>query len=675
MPYQVQVRSLMLIFATFCFLQGAAQVCTTLGQNPATAFPVCGTTDFRQDNVPICSSNNLFVPGCPDGANYANKNPFWYKFTCFEAGTIGFVITPNNLDDDYDWQLYDITGHNPDEVYTNRDIILSANWAATPGKTGSAASGRNRIECSSVPGDGVSPFSSMATMVKGHDYILLVSHFNDSQSGYVLSFGGGSGVITDPAEPHLDKAEPDCAGTKLRVKLNKKMKCSSLTSAGTEFTISPAAATVISASPANCNTAFDFDELELTLSNTLPNGSYKLVIKDGTDGTTLLDNCLRAIPVNENFAFEYLIPQPIFADSIGKPGCAPTYINLYFPKKISCNSVAPDGSDFRITGPSTVNIISAAGVCTNDLGNVIRIGFTQPIGSRGTYTLELKAGTDGTTVIDECGLPAPLHTLQFDCVDTVSARFTYSMLSGCRENTLTFSHDGQHQVNSWNWIFNGGTPVTTQTHQLVLPATSTNTVQLVVGNGVCSDTVSNIVELKNEVKAAFEIPPVICPEDPLVVTNKSQGDVDVWTWNFERLSTSNLKDPPPLMFPATNREAYYTIRLKAENRSLGCADSVKKTVTVLGNCFIAVPTAFTPNNDGINDYLFPNNALKAENMDFRVFNRWGQLVFQSREWTRKWDGKINGIPQGPGVFAWFLQYTHRDTKQQVVQKGTTTLIR
>src|SRR5690606_36791559 len=103
----------------------------TRGQTPSTAFPVCGTNIFQQKDVPICSSNDLFVPGCSgnDGAKYANKNPFWYKFTCYVSGTLGFQITPNNLSDHYDWQLYDITGLNPDQVYTNHNIIVRGTWA------------------------------------------------------------------------------------------------------------------------------------------------------------------------------------------------------------------------------------------------------------------------------------------------------------------------------------------------------------------------------------------------------------------------------------------------------------------------------------------------------------------------------------------------------------------
>src|SRR6266513_201248 len=84
-----------------------AQTCTNIGQTPESAFPVCGTDAFIQNTVPICGNINVPVP-CNDGAMYQNKNPYWYKFTCYQAGTFGFVITPFDLNDDYDWQLFDV---------------------------------------------------------------------------------------------------------------------------------------------------------------------------------------------------------------------------------------------------------------------------------------------------------------------------------------------------------------------------------------------------------------------------------------------------------------------------------------------------------------------------------------------------------------------------------------
>lgn len=649
--------------------------CTTLGQTPLTAFPVCGTTVFRQSTVPLCRNGDMVVPGCPTTDGYGDKNPFYYKFTCYVAGTLGFRITPLAADEDYDWQLFDITGRPLASIYTDASAVVAGNWSGTFGPTGASASGSTTLQCASVPANNTPSFAFWPTLIAGHEYLLMISHFTDGQSGYDLSFGGGTAVITDPKIPAMESVKPDCDGRTLTLKLNKKVKCNSLTGNGSEFSILPAVSTVISAVPDSCAFGFDFDEVVITLASPLPNGNYQLVINPGSDGNTLVDNCDNLIPSGQLVDFYYAIPQPIFADSIGKPGCAPDSVKIYFPKKIICNTISANGSDFTVSGPSPVTVVSAGGNCINNKTDYVVVRFASPIQVGGTYNLTLKAGDDGTVIIDECGIETPVHTLPFVTADTVNAGFTYSGKLGCRGDTLTFLHNGAHQVNSWNWVFNNGSPITTQSHTIIWPATSTNTVQLIVSNGVCRDTANETIILDNEVKADFSMDNVICPEDGLQVTNNSSGQIDAWLWRYDVIGTSNLENPPPFLFPTLNREAYYTVKLNVYNSVLNCTDSARKTLTVLDFCRIEVPTAFTPNNDGLNDYFRPHNALKALNYDFKVYNRWGQLVFQSRDWREKWDGRINGVLQNTGVFVWMLSYQHRDTKQPVFKKGTVTLIR
>jgi len=96
--------------------------------------------------------------------------------------------------------------------------------------------------------------------------------------------------------------------------------------------------------------------------------------------------------------------------------------------------------------------------------------------------------------------------------------------------------------------------------------------------------------------------------------------------------------------------------LRANHRA---ADTATRVVRVLSHCNIGIPSAFTPNGDGKNDYLYPLNALKAENLQFKVYNRMGQLVFATSYWTKKWDGRVNGVLQETGLYVWMLTYTHR----------------
>jgi gliding motility-associated-like protein len=645
-----------------------AQTCTNVGQTPESAFPVCGNEAFTQTNVPICGNINVPVP-CFDGASYQNKNPFWYKFSCYSTGSIGFIITPTDATDDYDWQLFDATGHNPSDVFTDATMFVSCNWSGEPGETGSSSAGNGTVVCS---GFNQPTFSSMATIYAGHEYLLLVSHFTNSQSGYQLVFDGGSAVITDPVLPALINVRPSCDGTALIVKTNKKVKCISIASNGSDFMLN-GPATITGAFTPACGSHFDTDSIILTLSNPIPIGNYTLTVQDGTDGNTLLDNCNRPIDPGNSVQFSVSPAAPTPMDSMATFPCATNKLQLIFRRPIRCNTVVP--TDFTVTGPQPVSV-TGIGSCGNiNLGFVITLNLSAPLLAGGLYQVHLQTGTDGNTIIDECGNQTPVSTLNFTVNPKPSADFTYPMRAGCRNDTITFSHNGNNGTNSWNWTFDNTITNTQQNAVQVYSASSQHVVKLIVSNGACKDTITKTIILDNKVVAEFETANIICPEDSALILNRTNGNVDSWSWIFGNGATSNLKDPTPAHYPPNGRESIYTIKLIAANTSLGCSDSLSHVIKVLSSCFIAVPSAFTPNGDGLNDYLYPINALKADGLEFKVFNRWGQLLFATKDWQRKWDGKTNGVAQAAGTYVWFLSFTHHDTGKKVFMKGITILIR
>ena len=134
------------------------------------------------------------------------------------------------------------------------------------------------------------------------------------------------------------------------------------------------------------------------------------------------------------------------------------------------------------------------------------------------------------------------------------------------------------------------------------------------------------------------------------------------------------KSPVSQKYLANNYEKEFLIRQIVTN-NLGCADTAYQNLKVLKSCYLAVPTAFTPNGDGINDFLFPINAFKAQNLEFKVFNRNGQLIYHSKDWLQKWNGTFNGEPQDSGVYVWTMRYKHADTGKKHFQKGSSVLIR
>ncbi len=679
----MRVKSTIPIFCFFVLiingLKAQTNSCSLLGQTPATAFPICATDTFTQSTVAICTNMIVTVKGCPSNtADYADKNPYWYRFTCFQSGTLSFLITPNDLLDDYDWQLYDVTGiSNLNTVYTNSNLFVVGNWSGSSGVTGASAKGHNTVECASAPQDNVNTFSSTPTLVQGHTYLLLVSHFSDNQSGYQLSFGGGTAVITDPTLPDLKSVKPSCDGSVVTLKLNKNVKCSSLAADGSDFSLLPAGATVTAASAANCNSSFDMDSVTLVLSSPLPPGNYELLIKKGKDFNTLLDDCDRDIPEGHQLSFTIAPPQPTLPDSIAPLTCAPSTIELVFKKNIRCSSIAPNGSDFTITGPAPVTVIAAAGACdANDLSSSITLTLASPVVKGGTYTVALAAGIDGNTIIDECGQVTPvLSSVNFTVKDTVSAAFSYQLLLGCQADTITFTHDGSNGVNQWFWVFDNAGISKYPINKIVFKTFGEKQIVLKVSNGFCSDSITQTIVLDNALKAAFETGPVLCPEDAAVFQNNSSGkNITGYNWFFGDGSSSTLQSPPDKNYAVTGSEKNYTVQLVVQNDA-NCYDTATHIIKVLRTCYIAVPNAFTPNNDGFNDYLYPLNAFKADNLDFKVYNRLGQLVFHSTAWTQKWDGRINGQPQSSGGYVWTLRYTVHDTGQKIFRKGTSLLIR
>lgn len=660
----------------------SAQICTTRGQTPGSALPVCGTQPFEQKEVPICSTGGIGVPNCPNGGvgnvQYLDKNPFWYKFTCYESGTLGFLIKPNNSGDDYDWQLYDVTNRNVNDVLNNPSWVVTGNWAGTYGNTGASNSGVGFIQCASDPADNKNSFAKMPNLIVGHNYLLMISHYTETQSGYVLSFGGGTAVITDPKLPRLSSGEAACDGKSIIIKLNKDMKCSSLASNGSDFEINTTLTNIIGASSSTCNNGFDMETVILTLDNPIPPGDFIVSMKKGTDGTTLYDNCDREIPVGDNVSFKVypLIPTPM--DSVTALKCEPQTLELVFKKNMLCNSIAANGSDFEIIGgPVLITISSAEAVnCNNNLSRKIHIQLNAPIQKGGIYTIRLKNGSDGNPIIDECGQVTPVgSTVSFTVKDTVNADFTYNIIYGCAQNIVQYTHPGGNDVNKWSWKFDNSILNNTPNPIITYTNFQQKKTQLIVTNGVCSDTSNISIFFDNLLVADFDITENICPNETAKITNKSTGRILEWKWNFDNGVTSNLKNPPAQMYQAQLSADYFAKPSLIVKNDYGCYDTIIKPIKVIFSCFITVPKAFSPNGDGRNDFLYPLGAYKAKDLQFSVYNRFGQRLFYSSNWQDKWDGKFKGKGMDPGTYVWTLSYFDNAAGRRINRKGTTVLIR
>lgn len=147
----------------------------------------------------------------------------------------------------------------------------------------------------------------------------------------------------------------------------------------------------------------------------------------------------------------------------------------------------------------------------------------------------------------------------------------------------------------------------------------------------------------------------------------------IYTWSPSTgLSATNVANPVAIYDNESSGGIRYKVLVSNE---AGCVDSAFITVKVFKTIpSVFVPTAFTPNGDGRNDVLRPI-AVGIERIEFfNVYNRVGQLVFNTATNGKGWDGTVGGTPQNSGVFVWMVKAIDY-TGAPYFEKGTVTLIR
>lgn len=453
------------------------------------------------------------------------------------------------------------------------------------------------------------------------------------------------------------------------------MKCSSIASDGSDFYLMPGNISFNSSAGIDCSAQFDTDSLLLKLPSFLQPGTYSLHVKKGRDNNTLLDYCDRQMAESETLSFTISPKAPTPMDSMSTLACKPNQLRLIFQKPILCSSIAANGSDFTVNGTYPVSVsAAAAGSCTNETTKEVLITLSQTLQTAGNFRLLLQRGSDGNTLMDECGEETPVgSSLAFTVKDTVNAAFTYQINYGCEQDIVSYLHPGGNGVNTWRWRLDEGQASSQQNPVGTYRVFNQKKVTLFVSNGFCTDSSEQTIVLENFLKADFTVLEDNCPNEAIPFTGMAVGKVVSHLWQFGDGRTASEKNPTHT-YAAPSQYTVYPVRYTVLD-SFGCQQTVVKNISIYPSCYLALPNAFTPNGDGKNDFFRALNAVKADNLELLVFNRWGQVVFKTKDWKQGWDGRIKGELQPTGTYVWLLRYTERDTKKKVEQKGTVTLIR
>ena len=156
----------------------------------------------------------------------------------------------------------------------------------------------------------------------------------------------------------------------------------------------------------------------------------------------------------------------------------------------------------------------------------------------------------------------------------------------------------------------------------------------------------------------------------------ASSDATQFQWDFG--DSSNLNPSfdvnPTVTFPNTD-PGNYDITLTVSNAA-GCEHDTTYTLIVNGVFSMYVPNSFSPNNDGINDTFFPQgDAVSTDNFEFLIFDRYGQILYQTEVFGDQWDGTHLGQQVSLGVYVYKIEAEDLYTGERHELRGHVTLIR
>ncbi len=150
----------------------------------------------------------------------------------------------------------------------------------------------------------------------------------------------------------------------------------------------------------------------------------------------------------------------------------------------------------------------------------------------------------------------------------------------------------------------------------------------------------------------------ICKYRPVILKTQTTG-YDTYLWS--------TGETTPTIF--VNQTGTYGVEVTLA----GCdaSDSIR---VLPGDCDVYIPSAFTPNNDNLNETFGVIDNVFLQYFSLQVFSKWGQIIFSSTDVTKKWDGTFKGKNMPNGSYLWMMTYVNRSGKK-FYEQGTVMLIR
>lgn len=279
-----------------------------------------------------------------------------------------------------------------------------------------------------------------------------------------------------------------------------------------------------------------------------------------------------------------------------------------------------------------------------------------------------------TLTVTQSGCVSQPFTQTLQVNQMPNANFSYGLTKGCVPLTVDFTNlsTNTDAGATYLWDFGAAGTSNTQSPSYEFTQPGTYDVTMTVNNPGCSNQMSvpTLVEAYPVPVASFEANPDKTSLKTPIITFSSTSVDNNLTYNW-LTDDGGAYDVP--QFTHTYADSgVYVVKMKIINE-YGCPDSTTRIVTITPRYMLQIPTAFSPNNDGMNDkFEVRGNGVKKFRMS--IYNSWGSLIFESESISKSWDGIVNGQPALPGVYI-YRTYFQDENDEVSEQTGSIILIK
>lgn len=269
--------------------------------------------------------------------------------------------------------------------------------------------------------------------------------------------------------------------------------------------------------------------------------------------------------------------------------------------------------------------------------------------------------------------------------DHPSILFSSDTTNGCYPILVNFTNNTDPlKTASVSWDFNNGITSSSNTPQVPYdsPGFYDVNIRVTSPNGCIEDsTAASYIEAYDMPVANFVASPQPTNVSNTLITfqNLSSSDIAFSSWFFgisdpSYNNTSNIHSPSN-KYPDIYGDNY-EVTLAVES-SYGCKDTIVKEIVIHNLYSLYVPSSFTPNADGFNDTFKPSGEqIDPDNYEFRIYNRWGNLVFFTIDVNQGWDGtNSEGEVVEQGVYSWTLLTVDANNGDEHNYKGHVMIIK